>query len=437
MPPQNRSRRRASDNAKRSTATLALAKWIDMRYLGFCALKAGLFLPIMAAMPMSVGLANQNDASPAAVSFCLIDGTKLNAERFEQKDGRFLFYVPGSSAPLEYPASSIRGINVTDCSAIAQAAPQQTSDFGIHGSNTIGERLMPLLIEAYGRQRFNTQPVFKPTKFEEQDIRIREGATVKAVIDFQSHGSGTAAKGLLDGTAIIGMSSRPMKPEEAKPIATKYQIDPRTPGSETVLALDGLAVIVHPSNPVKDLSLDQISRIFAGELTSWADVGGLPKPIKAHRRDNKSGTFDTFKGLVLDPSKRSISERVEAHESSENVSASVNNDTDAIGFIGLPYVNLNRAVGISSACGLTGLPTHYSVKSESYPLSRRLYLYSVGIPSHPVARDLRAFSLSDDAQPTIKDAGFVDQSIEMMDPGDQQSWVNALVAKPSWYPRPN
>lgn len=116
----------------------------------FCALAAFLLAPVPAAL-----------AQDTKTLFCLSDGTQITAERFETRGGKFLLYVPGSSAPLEYPASSVKGINT----ACAQASA--TARFGIHGSNTIGERLMPLLIDAYGQKHLKTRPVFKPGKPEE------------------------------------------------------------------------------------------------------------------------------------------------------------------------------------------------------------------------------------------------------------------------------
>jgi phosphate transport system substrate-binding protein len=143
------------------------------------------FLLFFSAMPSMVPAQTMENKTV----FCLSNGTQIAAERFETKDGKFYLYIRGSTVPLVYPASQITGVN-TACNAVAPVLR-----FGIHGSNTIGERLMPMLIEAYGKKHLNTPPVFKPGKPEEQEITLREGSIRKAVIDFRAHGSGTAAKG--------------------------------------------------------------------------------------------------------------------------------------------------------------------------------------------------------------------------------------------------
>lgn len=391
----------------------------------------GLGGAMLAAAVVSSGPAASQQAAPpsppASTSFCLADGTRISAERFETRDGKFFFYVPGGSAPLEYPAESVKGINVADCGPL-QAPPPR---FGIYGSNTIGERLMPMLIEAYGEKRLQTRPAIRSPKVEELEITVRQGPAVKALIDFQAHGSGTAAKGLLDGKAVIGMASRSLKPDEAAALQAKFNVNPLAPGSEHVLALDGLAVIVNAANPVKSLSLEQIARIFSGSITRWSQVGGPDAPITVLRRDEKSGTFDTFKSLVLDPASLPILPTAEKFESSENLSATVAKDPNAIGFIGLPYINKNHAIALVSSCGLADAPSRFTVKTEQYPLTRRLFLYTAGTPSEPAARDILQFALSDEAQPVIGEAGFVDQAVEFQDDADQQAWLRSLAADPT------
>jgi phosphate transport system substrate-binding protein len=392
----------------------------------------------VAGIAVAVGLAL--GAAPAAaqgVLFCLNDGLQVRADRFEARDGRFILWVAGSANPIEYPANAVRGINVPCPTAPAvtpaRLAPSQPAvshgmGFGIHGSNTIGERMMPLLIEAYSTRRFGARPAVKLVKPEEQEITLQAADGQRTVVYLQSHGSGTSAKGLLAGTALIGMSSRRATDDEARQLREQFQVDIRSPGSEHVLALDGLAVIVNPANRVRQLTLDQIAQIFAGQIVNWRQLGGDDLPIRAHRRDDKSGTYDTFNALVLAPRKLKPAATVAAYESSENLSDEVSRDPAAIGFIGLPFVNRNIAVGINATCGIASRPSTFAIKTESYPLARRLYLYTIGQPAETRVRNLLAFTLSDEAQPTITEAGFVEQSIELQSEADQAAWVQSVVS---------
>ncbi len=375
--------------------------------------------------------------------FCFTDGTKVGAERFETKDGKFLLYVAGGSAPLEYPATKVCSVNVEPC-ACAPApqplpqpgpAPAPVSDavhFGIHGSNTIGERLMPALIDAYARKAYGAPPVTKLGKPEEMEITINGAGVAKAVIDFQSHGSGTAAKGLAEGKAQIGMASRQLKSPEADVLRQTSNIDAFAPENEHVLALDGLAVIVNPQNPVQQLTLEQFGRIFSGQIANWKDVGGADQPITIYRRDDKSGTFDTFKSLVLDPLNLKISPDAKKFESSELLVEGAGKDPGGVGFIALPYVGKgNRALDIASACGLTSSATRFAVKSEEYPLARRLFLYTAGTPSVAEAANILRFALSDDAQPIILDNEFVNLAVEFQPPQAQQAWAKGVLDNPT------
>jgi phosphate transport system substrate-binding protein len=362
--------------------------------------------------------------------FCFNDGSQISAERFETRDGKFLLYVQGASQPLEYPSSSVKGINVK-CEPEASSKPQNHSGFGIHGSNTIGERLMPMLIEAFGTKKLGARPTSKLGASEEQEITLKSPSGPVAVVDLKAHGSGTSATDLIDGKSIIGMSSRRMNPEETAAFKAKFGTNSQLPANEHVLALDGVAVIVNADNPVKELSLDQIGKIFAGQITKWSEVGGPNRGISVFRRDDKSGTTDTFKSLVLSLNKLSFSAGVSAFESSETVSSKVAADPDAIGFVGLPYINRNRALAITSPCGISNPPSRFTVKTETYPLARRLYLYTIGEPSDPIARDLLQFALSDDAQPIVQETEFVDQTIDFQDDDDQRRSTQDIVSNPS------
>src|SRR5580658_8251622 len=213
---------------------------------------------------LAFALSGPGFAQNQATTFCLADGTQINAERFETREGKFLLYVPGSSQPLVYPSSSVKGINVKcEPPAAAPAQPQQTAApssgrFGIHGSNTIGERLMPMLIEAFGAKKLGAKPTSKLGASEEQEFSLKSPSGAVTVVDLKAHGSGTSAKDMIDGKSIIGMSSRRINPEETAAFTAKFNTNPQLPASEHVLALDGVAVIVNAANPVTELSLDQI-----------------------------------------------------------------------------------------------------------------------------------------------------------------------------------
>ena len=306
------------------------------------------------------------------------------------------------------------------CAKLQAKAQGQTSDsVSIQGSNTIGEALTPALIEAYAAEKQMRVEKQIGASAEEVGIELKDAAGQRlARIDLRSHGSGTAFPALAKSEAQIGASSRPIKPEEAKSITDAgFAVQPH------VLALDGILVLVSPNNPVNQLSLEQIAKIFAGELTDWAQVGGAPGEIKLYARDGKSGTYDTFDTLVLKPANVKISQKASRLESSIELSDNVARDPNAIGFAGFAYLRNAKALAIRSLCGITNRPTEFNVKTEEYALGRRLFYYTTDKMASPGGKALLDYALSDASQQTITETGFISQAIDFLPFSKQEERV--------------
>jgi phosphate transport system substrate-binding protein len=289
------------------------------------------------------------------------------------------------------------------------SCPKPPASFvSIHGSNTIGAQLMPNTIERFAEKEGYTLEKVVGLDPEQVLYKLYGNDSKDAgSIDLQSHGSNTAPPDLLSGKAQIGEMSRPIKADELKAIQDKGI------GLEThVFALDGVVVFVSPQNPVTALSLEQISKIFAGEIKDWSEVGRSPGAIKLYARDAKSGTFDTFDNLVLKPNNLKISPEAKRFESSPELSDETARDPNGIGFAGFAYIRNAKPLPISSACGIVSNPDTFSVKTEEYPLSRRLYLYTNASLS-ALGGKLLDYALSDKAQDAISEAGFVNQGVDL------------------------
>lgn len=335
-----------------------------------------------------------------------------------------LVTTDGNSAIVASPAFGIIMIEPKhfDCSGAGCAKLAPAGAFGIHGSNTIGEALTPALIQAYAAEKQMRVEKRLGGSAEEVgiDLLSADGRTV-AAIDLRSHGSGTSFPALANGAAEIGASSRPIKADEAKTLSGAG-LSPQA----HVLALDGILVFVSPSNPVSELTLEQIAKIFAGEITDWAQLGRAPGEIKLYARDGKSGTYDTFDTLVLKPAKLKLSEKASRFESSVELSDSVTRDANGIGFAGFAYLRNAKPLAIRSTCGITYRPAEFNVKTEEYALARRLYFYTTDKIKSPVAKSLLEYALSDTAQPVVADSGFIAQSIDSL-PFSQQGDRIALA----------
>jgi phosphate transport system substrate-binding protein len=187
--------------------------------------------------------------------------------------------------------------------------------------------------------------------------------------------------------------------------------------AENVIALDGVVVIVNPANPVGALTLDQLARIFSGEITNWKDVGGTAGPINIYARDSRSGTFDTFRNLVLEAGpRRELAAQAKRFESSEELSDTVAADTAGIGFIGFAYKRSAKPLSIATTCGLEFAAEPFSVRTEEYPLARRLYFYVPESRRTAQIDDLLKFVLSAKAQPVTNAVGFIGLDVEQSTP---------------------
>jgi phosphate transport system substrate-binding protein len=291
----------------------------------------------------------------------------------------------------------------------AAVPAQPETILSMHGSNTIGAQLAGALAEAFlkrqGAQTVRTVAGPHPDEFSV--LGSMPGDARPKAIEIQAHGSATAFPDLAAGKCDIGMASRRAKPEEAALLAKLG--DMTSPACEHVVGLDGLAIIVNKSNAVTALSLGQIAKIFTGEIADWKDAGGAAGPIKVLARDDKSGTYDTFKALVL--GKRQLVAGAVRVEDSRELSDRVAGDPSAIGFIGLPYIRGAKALAVSEPGTTPLVPNRLTVATEDYLLSRRLFLYTAASPN-PLVRRFVEFALGSDGQDIVAQIGFVELNVK-------------------------
>jgi phosphate transport system substrate-binding protein len=232
-------------------------------------------------------------------------------------------------------------------------------------------------------------------------------------IEIRAVGSATAFSDLGNRGCDVGMASRPIKPAEAEALAQKGLGDLTTPAAEHVIGLDGIALIVHPNNPLRSLDLEQVKRVFDGKLADLSSLGGQPGSVHLFARDNLSGTYDTFKRLVLGDD--SLSPQAKRLMDSGALSDAVASDPQAIGFIGLAYVRGAKAVPVAEAGAPPLYASAFTVGTEDYALSRRLYLYLPVQGASPAAVDFVNFALSPEGQSVVRASGFVDLNVQAIE----------------------
>ncbi|MDI6692480.1 MAG: phosphate ABC transporter substrate-binding protein [Anaerosomatales bacterium] len=215
-------------------------------------------------------------------------------------------------------------------------------------------------------------------------------------VSVQGGGSGTGIAALINGTVDFANASREMKEEEIAEAKSKG-IQP----VEHKVAIDGIAVVVNKANPVEGLTLEQLGKIFRGEITNWKDVGGPDKPIVLLSRDSSSGTYEYFKEAVIGKDKE-YAKTAKLLPSSQAIVDEVKANDAGIGYVGLGYVSDD--VKVVAVDGVKA--SVETAKDGSYPIARYLYMYSNG----EVSGLLKAYLdwvTGPEGQALVADEGFV------------------------------
>jgi phosphate transport system substrate-binding protein len=292
---------------------------------------------------------------------------------------------------------------------VAQAADDTSNNdenvIRLRGSSTIGSALAPRIVSAFLSDANATEIVTKEGKKEENRTVVTaklSGKPVTFMIQFP--GSSAAFDCLANDTCDIGMSSRPISEEEVAHLESAA--DMTHDESEHVLAMDGIAVVVNRTNAVQKLTVKEVGAIFRHEITNWSQVGGTNAEIHLVSRDKGSGTYQSFVELAL-AGKDVPLDKARVVLDNEAIAASVKQDAAAIGFVGLPYVGETRALAIQDGEAVPMGPTPFSVATEEYAFSRRLFFYTAQAPKKALARKLVEFAISDAGQAVIAQTGFV------------------------------
>ena len=241
----------------------------------------------------------------------------------------------------------------------------------IKGSDTLGAKLVPQLAEAY--------------KASHPGISFSIAA----------EGSTTGIAAIIDGTADIGMASRrAFTTEISAALANGRTLKP------TIVAYDGIAVIVNTANPVSKLTKKQIEGIFTGAIKDWSEVGGKPGAISIYTRNTSSGTYSDFKGMAM--SKNDYAPSAQKMAGNEEIASEVGKNPNGIGYVGMAYM---KAAGIKPTAVNGVVPSIATVRGHTYPISRSTFYYTNGAPAGEAA-DFLAFTLSPAGQKIVEQVGF-------------------------------
>src|SRR5438034_4091227 len=261
---------------------------------------------------------------------------------------------------------------LTLLSLVFVTAETRAEKLVIKGSDTLGAKLVPQLAEQFKAQHPGT------------------------TFDIAAEGSTTGIAAIIDGTAQIGMSSRRAKTSEVGAAASKGKhMKP------TIVAFDGIAVIVNSGSPIKSLTKKQVEQIFTGDVTDWSAVGGSGGKISVYTRNTSSGTYSEFKELAM--KKRDYAPDSQKMAGNEQIASEVSKNPNGVGYVGLAYTKASgiKVVGIDGA-----MPSKESVLGKAYPYARPTFYYTNGEPSG-LAKQFVDFTISDAGQKIVEQVGFV------------------------------
>src|SRR5882762_5739188 len=240
----------------------------------------------------------------------------------------------------------------------------------IKGSDTLGAKLVPQLAEQFKAEHPGT------------------------TFDIAAEGSTTGIAAIIDGTAQIGMSSRRAKPAEISAASGKgVNMKP------TIVAYDGIAVIVNSANPVKTMTKKQVEQIFAGDVGDWSAVGGSGGKISIYTRNTSSGTYSEFKELAM--KKRDYAGGSQKMAGNEQIAAEVGKNPNGVGYVGMAYT---KASGVKVVSIVGETPSRKSVQDHSYPYWRPTFYYTNGEPGG-LAKQFVDFTLSSGGQNIVSRVG--------------------------------
>jgi phosphate transport system substrate-binding protein len=271
------------------------------------------------------------------------------------------------------------------------------------GSNTLGESLIPKLLDAHYLQLgFRTNLIPDPNTPDDKTLNITNTAQLTSQISIKAPGSSKAFDALSKGNADVGMSSRPINDDENRVLN-----DLRHSETEHVIGLDGLSIVVNNRSTLDFATKREIAEFFSGNKGNY----------HIYARDNNSGTYKTFEEMILKPFKQSLATNSERLARKEEIATKVSLDLQGIGFVDIATATGGNHVKILdiNECGLKYSPKDkFYLKSEEYPLSRRLFLYHTK-DTPDLQRDMINsfinYSLADVGQSLIAQSGFIDLDI--------------------------
>ncbi|MEM8789064.1 MAG: phosphate ABC transporter substrate-binding/OmpA family protein [Pseudomonadota bacterium] len=312
----------------------------------------------------------------------LLAGSAAADIRLTSKDGSVS--VRGELVSFEdgnYVVNSVLG-EITVAAALVTCEGEECPEVDplgqvirVAGSPQLVEDLMPVLVDEYALQA-------------DADLRVRsdddggsgidllQGEDVLATFEMGAQEADAAFQGLLRGEYDMIVTGRPITNSEVEAFLDAGLGDLSTPAREAIVAQDGLLPVVSPDNPVGVLSDAQLDAVFSGQVTNWSQLGGGDAPINLYLPSEATAVSEIFYTAMLEPNFSVYAASADRLDSVEAVSDAVAGDAFGVGVVSSASLRGAKPVSLASQCGLSSAADSFGIKSEDYPLSRRIYIYT-------------------------------------------------------------
>ena len=305
------------------------------------------------------------------------------------------------------------------------------AELALSGSSTMAEVLLPALVEGFAL-RNGWQAARQDQDAAHFTYELSRPETGAPVIRFHFRVTNTdeGFADLLANEADVVMALREIRPDERRRAREAGMGDMTAPNRSRVLALDAMVPVVAPGNPVRAISTPDLARVFAGEITNWAELGGPDAPIALHLPVPGSGLSQAVEDRLMAPAGLRLADAaITRHRRSSALARAVSADPFAIGIASFAETGPARMLTLSGGCGFALAASRRSIKTEDYPLTSPMFLYLPARRLPKVAREFLTYARSPAAQIVIRRSGFVDQAPERIALGAQgDRLANAIAA---------
>lgn len=313
---------------------------------------------------------------------------------------------------------SVDALLVTCEGAACPDIEAEPSNFNISAPSKISDLFDSLLFEfavEIGGDALTTLNTDGPTMVT---LRNELGNDLSNVALYAEN-TAQSLRNLFEGRANLIATTRPISADENNTFQFAQLGDLTTPEQQRIFALDGLVIVTSKSNPIRAVSEADLARIFSGSITNWNQVGGVDAKINLYVRDKNSGTGFIFNELVMAPVGLNISEQATINDTDSDIAKSVSVDPLGIGIASLSDTGNAKVLAIRGSCGIQVPATPFTIKTEEYPLTRRLYAYTTKREEPANLNRFVEFLDTDAAQATIANSGFVDLGVSYQSNDEQ------------------